>query len=148
MTAEALIAHLDLAPHPEGGWYRQTWLEESEGRPQCSIILFLLRKGEVSRWHRIDSTEVWMFHAGAPLVLATSATMEGPACERILGPEVLAGQSPQILVETMHWQSAHSTGDYTLVSCVVSPAFHFDGFFLADPGFDIPRQPPAARKAP
>ena len=138
MSAPAIIERLGLAPHPEGGWYRQTWLEESEGRPMCSAILFLLQAGESSHWHRVDATEIWMWHAGAPLILSTSATMEGPALARVLGPEVLGGQMPQLMVDTMHWQSARSTGDYTLVSCIVSPAFRFEGFFLAPPGFDIP----------
>lgn len=144
MSAADLITRLDLARHPEGGWYRQTWLEGSEGRPKCSLILFLLQAGEVSHWHRVDAMEIWLWHAGAPLILSTSATTEGPAQDRVLGPDVPGGQMPQLLVDPMHWQAARSTGDYTLVSCVVSPAFRFDGFFLADPGFDIPR----ARKAP
>ncbi|MDP2084753.1 MAG: cupin domain-containing protein [Gemmobacter sp.] len=138
MTATAIIDKLGLAPHPEGGWYRQTWVEGSAGRPQCSAILFLLQAGEVSHWHRVDAAEIWMWHAGAPLVLSTSASDAGPAQARVLGPDVMSGQMPQLLVEPQHWQAARSTGDYTLVSCIVSPAFRFEGFVLAPPGFDIP----------
>lgn len=139
--AEDLIARLDLAPHPEGGWYRQTWLAEAEGdaRPSGTAILFLLKAGERSHWHRVDATEIWFWHAGAPLILSRAARAEGPAVEAVLGPDVLAGQMPQLIVETDHWQAAATTGAYTLVSCTVSPGFRFEGFTLAAPGFDIPR---------
>ncbi|GGE01222.1 hypothetical protein SAMN05421774_101322 [Gemmobacter megaterium] len=139
MTAQAIIRHLGLAPHPEGGWYRQTWAAGNDGRPIGTAILFLLQAGEVSHWHRVDATEIWLYHAGAPLILSVAQTGSGPAQDRILGPDVLADQMPQMIVPPHHWQAARSTGDYTLVSCTVSPGFSFDGFTLAPPGFDIPR---------
>lgn len=139
MSAQAIIARLGLEPHPEGGWYRQTWAAGNPGRPSGTAILFLLQAGEVSHWHRVDATEIWLFHAGAPLVLSTAATGEGPAEDRVLGPDVLGGQMPQLIVPPHHWQAARSTGDWTLVSCTVSPGFRFEGFTLAPPGFDIPR---------
>ena len=139
MTAQAIIRHLGLAPHPEGGWYRQTWAAGNDGRPVGTAILFLLQAGEVSHWHRVDDTEIWLYHAGAPLILSVAQTGSGPAQDRILGPDVLADQMPQMIVPPHHWQAARSTGDYTLVSCTVSPGFSFDGFTLAPPGFDIPR---------
>lgn len=138
--ARALIAALDLSPHPEGGWYRQTWAGPMvQGRASGTAILFLLRAGERSHWHRVDADEIWLWHAGAPLTLSLAATDAGPAIDRRLGPEVLAGQSPQIVVPAHHWQAAQSLGDWTLVSCTVSPGFRFEGFTLAAPGFDIPR---------
>ncbi len=138
--AEQLIARLNLTPHPEGGHYRQTWEAAAPdgGRPAGTAILFLLRGGERSHWHRVDADEIWLWHAGAPLELAISATDAGPASRDLLGGDVLAGQSPQLVVPANHWQAARSTGDYTLVSCTVSPAFQFDGFELAPPDFDIP----------
>ncbi len=139
MTADDIIARLDLRPHPEGGHYRQTWIAENAGRPTGTCIYFLLRAGENSHWHRVDAVEIWFWHAGAPLILSTSATDAGPAQDHILSPEIGINTGPQAIVPTDHWQSAHTTGDWTLVSCTVSPGFTFDGFTLAPPGFDIPR---------
>lgn len=139
MTADAIIAHLNLSPHPEGGYYRQTWIADNAGRPTGTCIYFLLKSGEASHWHTVDATEIWLYHAGAPLILSVSAADTGPATDHTLGPDVLAGQSPQIIVSERHWQAARTTGDYTLVSCTVSPGFDFAGFHLAAPGFDIPR---------
>lgn len=139
MEADELIAHLKLVPHPEGGWYRQTWVADGPGRPSGTAIYFLLRAGEVSHWHRVDATEIWLYHAGAPLVLSVSETDAGPAEDHRLGPDLLQGEAPQVIVPPYHWQAARSTGDWTLVSCTVSPGFDFAGFTLAAPGFDIPR---------
>lgn len=137
--ARALIAALDLLPHPEGGWYRQTWVgPQVDGRASGTAILFLLMAGERSHWHRVDADEIWLWHAGAPLVLSLAASDQGPAEDRILGPEVFDGQSPQIVVPAHHWQAAQSLGGWTLVSCTVSPGFRFEGFTLAAPGFTIP----------
>ncbi|MCH2077392.1 MAG: cupin domain-containing protein [Rhodobacteraceae bacterium] len=139
MNADELIAHLALEPHPEGGWYRQTWIESpSEGRPTGTCIYFLLKEGEASHWHRVDATEIWHYYAGAPLVLSLAETEAGPAVDHLLGPD-LPVQKPQIIVPKDHWQAARATGAYTLVGCTVSPGFSFDGFELAAPGFDIPR---------
>lgn len=139
MTADQIIAQLNLSPHPEGGYYRQTWIEERPtGRPAGTCIYFLLTAGQRSHWHRVDAAEIWHFYAGAPLILSLSATDDGPARDHMLGPDLLSGQAPQIIVPADHWQSAHSTGDWTLVGCTVSPGFTFEGFTLASPTFDIP----------
>jgi len=141
MTADDIIAHLGLTPHPEGGHFRQTWIANAKPGERASgtAIYFLLKAGERSHWHRVDATEIWLYHAGAPLTLSLSASDLGPAHDHILGPDLAAGQAPQIIVPKDHWQAAQSTGDWTLVSCTVSPAFQFDGFTLADPDFTIPR---------
>jgi uncharacterized protein len=138
MTADQIIATLDLQPHPEGGHYRQTWVAENDGRPTGTCIYFLLKAGERSHWHRVDATEIWLYHAGAPLVLSLAETEAGPAADHLLTPDLAAGR-PQIIVPQDHWQAARTTGDFTLVSCTVSPGFRFDGFTLAPDGFDIPR---------
>lgn len=134
--AEEIIARLDLQPHPEGGWYRQTWVgPEVAGRASGTAILFLLRAGEVSHWHRVDADEIWLWHAGAPLILSLGQTA---ARHHRLGPDVLAGEAPQIVVPAGHWQAARPLGVYTLVSCTVSPGFRFAGFDLAPPGWSLP----------
>ncbi len=138
MNAADIIARLKLEPHPEGGHYRQTWMAENEGRPTGTCIYFLLAEGEVSHWHKVDATEIWLYHAGAPLILSISPSETGPAKEHRLSPDLDAGE-PQVIVPEDHWQSARSTGDWTLVSCTVSPGFQFAGFTLATAGFDIPR---------
>ena len=138
MTADEIIAHLNLEPHPEGGHYRQTWVAENDGRPTGTCIYFLLKQGETSHWHRVDATEIWLYHSGAPLVLSLSASEDGPATDHVLSPDLSVG-APQIIVPRHHWQAAATTGDFTLVSCTVSPGFEFEGFELAAPGFDIPR---------
>ena len=139
MTSDAIIAKLGLQPHPEGGFYRQTWVAENDGRPTGTCIYFLLKSGEASHWHRVDATEIWLYHAGAPIVLSLAETDAGPAADHILGPDVLGDQAPQIIVPKDTWQAARTIGDWTLVSCTVSPGFDFAGFTLAPPGFDIPR---------
>ncbi len=138
MTADQIIAHLNLAPHPEGGFFRQTWAADNAGRPSGTCIYFLLKAGQASHWHKVDATEIWLYHAGAPLILSLAASDSGPAIDHLLTPELTKG-APQIIVPEQHWQAARTTGDYTLVSCTVSPGFSFDSFTLAAPGFDIPR---------
>ena len=138
MTADQIIAHLDLAPHPEGGHYRQTWVAENEGRPSGTCIYFLLKDGESSHWHRVDATEIWLYHAGAPLILSMAEADAGPAVDHLLTPDLTKGM-PQIIVPENHWQAARTTGEFTLVSCTVSPGFQFDGFTLAPNGMEIPR---------
>jgi predicted cupin superfamily sugar epimerase len=136
-TARALIERLALAPHPEGGWYRQTWVGPTvQGRASGTAILFLLPAGTRSHWHRVDADEIWLFHAGAPLILSLGETT---ARDITLGPDVLGGQQPQAIVPAHHWQAAATTGEYSLVSCTVSPGFDFAGFTLAPPEFDLPR---------
>ncbi len=139
MNADEIIKFLDLSPHPEGGHYRQTWVAENAGRPTGTCIYFLLKRGENSHWHRVDAAEIWMYHSGAPIVLSMSRNDQGPAHDRLLGPDLAQQQLPQLVVPTGHWQSARTTGDWTLVSCTVSPGFQFEGFDLAGPDFDIPR---------
>jgi predicted cupin superfamily sugar epimerase len=135
---EFLIATLDLSPHPEGGWYRRTWVAAAEDgeRPRGSAIYYLLLEGEVSAPHRIDATELWHFYAGDPLELTLEPPDASPRVQ-VLGPDVAAGHVPQAVVEPGVWQSARSLGRFTLVGATVSPAFCFEGFELrqgpADP---------------
>jgi predicted cupin superfamily sugar epimerase len=144
MTPEEVIAALALRPHPEGGHYRQTWVAAAAPgeRPAGTAILYLLRRGERSHWHRVlDADEVWHFHAGAPLRLRLAEAAEGPARALRLGPDLAAGEAPQAVVPAGWWQAAEGTCDWTLVGCTVSPGFRFQAFELAPPGFDIPGDP-------
>ncbi|MCF6305412.1 MAG: cupin domain-containing protein [Rhodobacteraceae bacterium] len=135
-NAKTIIALLNLSPHPEGGWYRQTWIADANGaRPSGSAIYYLLEAGQKSHWHRIDSTEIWYFNAGAPLTLSLAQTNAGPAREITLGPDILAGHHAHHIVPIQTWQAARSTGDWSLVSCSVSPAFDFSGFHMAPPNW-------------
>ncbi len=131
--ADAVFAVLGLKPHPEGGHYRETWRDvPPDGkRGAGTAILFLLREGERSHWHRVDAAELWIWQAGAALMLRV-----GMGAPRRLGPAVAAGEHLQLLVPRHAWQSAHSLGGWTLCSCIVAPAFSFDGFELAPPGWE------------
>ena len=127
---------------PEGGHFRETWRDhpradrargagkESPLRGAGTAILFLLARGERSHWHRVDASELWVWQAGASLDLRIHGTDDVA-----LGPDLGAGQSPQGLVPPGAWQSAESRGAWTLVTCVVGPAFEFEGFELAPPGW-------------
>lgn len=139
MTAQEIIATLNLSPHPEGGHYRQTWIDKStQGRACGTCIYFLLEAGKPSHWHRVDAVEIWHYYAGAPLLLKRAETEHATRQDLILGPDLANGQRPQGIVEKDWWQAAQTKGDWTLVGCKVSPGFQFDGFVLADPDFDIP----------
>jgi uncharacterized protein len=135
-SAKEIIVRLGLEPHPEGGWYRETFRDtrEIDGRAASTAIYFLLDVGEVSEWHRVDAVEVWHWHAGAPLVITTSPNGHDAAAV-YLGPDIAAGQRPQVVVPAGHWQTATSLGAWTLVGCTVAPGFRFEGFELAPPGW-------------
>lgn len=148
--ARALIDRLGLAPHPEGGWYRETWRADAAAgaRAAGTAILFLLEQGQRSHWHRVDATEIWFWHAGHPLRLLTAPNERGPGwpngggpgrggtvSEVLLGGDIMAGQSPQALVPADHWQATQADAGWGLVSCTVTPGFDFAGFTLAPPGW-------------
>jgi predicted cupin superfamily sugar epimerase len=133
-TAAEMIDRLGLKPHPEGGWYRETWRSEAaqpDGRAAGTAILFLLEAGQRSHWHRVDAEELWIYQAGAPLRLFTAS--DGVTVEGLLGPS--AAEAPQRLVRTGEWQAAEAEGGWTLATCVVVPGFSFDGFELAPEGW-------------
>lgn len=143
MTAEEVIARLKLEPHPEGGFFRETWRAEAVAgeRPSGTAIYFLLKEGQTSAWHRVDATEIWHFHAGAPLLLRIAEAAEtggseaGSIAAHILGRDLQDGQAPQVIVPPHAWQSAKSLGAWTLVGCTVSPGFLFSGFEMAPEGW-------------
>lgn len=136
LPAASVISALDLAPHPEGGHYRETWRDAPArgGRGAGTAILFLLAAGERSRWHRVDAAELWLWQAGGPLALSVSPDGRLVRTMR-LGPAPAAAESLQGLAPAGQWQAAESLGRWTLVSCVVAPAFRFEGFEMAPPGW-------------
>jgi predicted cupin superfamily sugar epimerase len=118
-------------------FYRQIWRAENEGRAVGTGIYFLLKDGGHSHWHEVDAAEIWLYRAGAPLILSLSETDTGPATDHLLTPDLSKGE-PQLIVPQGHWQAARTTSDYTLVNCTVSPGFEFKGFTLAAPYFETP----------
>jgi uncharacterized protein len=141
ITASAVIEHLGLSPHPEGGWHAETWRAPSEGgrRPSASAILYLLGAGERSHWHRVDAAEIWQYSAGDPLELRVWAGEAAPVVTHRLGDGTTdeAGL-PQVVVPAGAWQAARPLGAWTLVGCIVSPAFEFAGFELAADDWEPP----------
>jgi len=136
-TAQDLIAALKLERHPEGGWYNQTYRDPLgvDGRAHSTAIFYLLEGGDRSHWHRVDAVEIWHHYAGAPLELRLSD--DGRTLRTLtLGPDILAGQTPQGIVRKDEWQSARSLGAWTLVGCTVAPGFEFSGFVMAEPDWE------------
>jgi uncharacterized protein len=137
LSAADVIRLLELAPHPEGGHFRETFRDsvvDATGRAASTAIYFLLAAREVSRWHRVDAAEAWHWHAGAPLAL-TIADTAGRRSIR-LGVDLAAGERPQAVVPAGAWQQAASLGAWTLVGCTVAPGFQFSGFEMAPPDFE------------
>jgi uncharacterized protein len=160
MTDEAdrIIASLGLQPHPEGGWYRETWRDVPGGtgrdvpggtgrdvpggtgrdmradgsRGSGTAIYYLLRAGERSHWHRVDAVEIWHWYAGGALTLSVSEDGKH-VTEHALGPSLELGHRPQVIVPAGAWQAATPRSRWVLVGCTVSPAFDFAGFELAPP---------------
>lgn len=127
-----LIARHGLKPHTEGGYYRETLRlpgAQPGDRSPMTAILFLLDTGERSHWHRVDAAELWLWHAGSPLLVHIEDE-DGRFATHRLGPD-----APQAVVPPQGWQSAEAQSGWALVSCVVTPGFDFAGFELAPPGW-------------
>ncbi|MEE4024791.1 cupin domain-containing protein [Gordonia sp. PKS22-38] len=137
---------LHLTPHPEGGWYSETWRSAvtipgaalppdfSGDRVAATAIYFLLLPGEQSAWHTVRGAELWLFHRGAPVMLELGGDGPEPRAPAAVtvGPDVEAGHRPQALVPPKTWQRARPAGDEpSLVSCIVAPGFDFADFRLA-----------------
>lgn len=135
--ADNLIRELNLLPHPEGGHYRETFRDDvtGQGRAASTAIYYLLKAGERSHWHRVDAAEVWHWYAGDALELRIAGASSTVTVHR-LGPNIVAGERPQIIVPRDHWQSASPLGRFTLAGCTVAPAFQFSGFEMAPPGWN------------
>ena len=139
-----------MRAHPEGGWYAETWRAAARDgeRPPGSAILYLLAAGERSHWHRFDADEVWQYSAGDPLELRVWVEGETVITVHRLGGDVAGGAAVQAVVPAGAWQSARPLGAWTLVGCIVTPAFEFDGFELAPDGWEPPVAPDAGAARP
>ncbi|HUO21222.1 MAG TPA: cupin domain-containing protein [Caulobacteraceae bacterium] len=141
LAAQTVIAQLGLAPHPEGGWFAETFRDGEDanggdpvGRAASTAIYYLLEAGQTSAWHRVtDAAEVWHHYAGAPLRLSLKPSLDGPVQDHVLGSDLAAGQRPQAVCPRGVWQSAASLGAWTLCGCTVAPGFEFASFELAPP---------------
>ena len=136
------VRRLDLAPHPEGGWFRETWRSELTlhdavlpahypgPRSAGTAILFVLMPGQQSAWHTVRSAELWLHHRGSPLLLDYGPDIDGTTTQ-VLGPDIASGEQPQLIVPPGYWQRARPRDpEPALVSCVVVPGFDFDDFAL------------------
>lgn len=141
-SAKDIIRLLELKPHPEGGFYKETFRDNDAGwnkqgskgvRGHSTAIYYLLEVGDCSAWHRVnDAVEVWHYYAGAPLVLTLSLDGHEAQSHR-LGPNIDFGERPQVIVPAKCWQTAESLGEWTLAGCTVAPGFEFAGFEMAPP---------------
>lgn len=134
MKASEVVAQLQLAPHPEGGWYREIYRSADrvqrgeQSRSATTAIYYLLEQHQLSRWHVVDADEIWHFYSGTSLELLAY----DPA-SRQLQRQVLSAAAPVGVIPAGVWQAARSLGEYSLVGCTVSPGFEFSGFqFTAD----------------
>jgi len=148
MNPDDIIALLDMQPHPEGGYYKETFrdgacmvTESGTTRAAGTAIYYLLTVGDCSAWHRVDAAEIWHHYAGAPLAITISENGHDAAAYR-LGANLMQGERPQLVVPAGAWQTAESLGLWTLVGCTVAPGFEFSGFEMAPPDWrPMPRAP-------
>jgi uncharacterized protein len=134
LSAADVVRILDLKPHPEGGYFRETFRDAggaASTRGYSTAIYYLLARGERSHWHRVDAAEVWHWYAGAPLALEIAAGGHATSERLLLGANLTNGERPQAIVPAHAWQAAESLGDWTLVGCTVAPGFEFAGFEMA-----------------
>jgi predicted cupin superfamily sugar epimerase len=133
---QSILDVLQLAPHPEGGFFVETWRDPTPPRGVGTAIYYAMDGGRWQRWHRVDAVEIWHHYAGAPVDLEL---VDASGVRRIirLGSDLEAGQRPQHVIPAGEWQRARSTGDWSLCGCTVSPAFDFAGFELVE-GDDPP----------
>lgn len=143
-SPQAIIDHLGLEKHPEGGWYTQTWRDgptstQDGERGAGSAIYYLLEEGQRSHWHKIDAVEIWYFHLGMPLELSISEDAKTSDLH-LLGPDLKRDMRPQVTVPSHAWQSAYAPFGWSLVGCTVTPAFLFETFEMAPKGW-LPGKP-------
>ncbi|KAI1328450.1 cupin family protein [Xylariaceae sp. FL0255] len=142
-TAQDIIKALNLSPHPEKGYFIETFRDtatNADGKSHSTCIYYLLEGDSgISHWHRVHgSVETWHHYAGAPLQLSLSHNDGSATRTKTLGKNILGGEEPQVIVQSNEWQCAKSLGDWTLVGCTVAPAFTMEAFEMAEPGWEPP----------
>ncbi len=136
MSSQELIKHFNLQPHPEGGFYNETYrsdilVETPHGmRSASTAIHFLITKDSISHFHRLSSDEGWHFHLGSPLKII-EITKEGDLIETILGSNFNSSEKLQYIVKAGNWFASTSLGEYSFVGCTVAPGFDFSDFEMA-----------------
>lgn len=134
MTPEKIISILEMQPHPEGGWYKETWRDQCESRSRGTAIYFLLEAHQHSHWHKVDAVEMWHWYAGSAMELHQ---YDGDTQKvEILGLDLAKGHRPQLLVPKDVWQKSVPVDGWVLVGCTVCPGFVFEGFELAEAGWE------------
>jgi uncharacterized protein len=138
IDSAGVIEALGMREHPEGGWYVETWRAPSPDgeRPAGSAILYLLAERQRSHWHRVDAAEIWQYAGGDPLELRVWAEGDPAVTVHRLSADLAAGNVVQAVVPAGAWQAARSLSAWTLVGCIVTPAFEFAGFELAPPDWE------------
>lgn len=134
LTPDQIIKTLNMQPHPEGGWYAETWRDSAKPRASGTAIYFLLEAHQHSHWHKVDATEIWHWYAGAAMELHLSDGEQKSVA--LLGPDLSRGQRPQLIVPSDEWQKSVPVDGWVLVGCTVSPGFEFDKFELAAEGWE------------
>ena len=133
MSARELVGKLALLPHPEGGWYREIYrarerVQTRRGlRSALTTIYYLLEQQQLSRWHVVESPEIWHFYDGAPLELLEYDPVARRLVRHVLG-NVRDGNDTVAVIEAGVWQAARSRGEFSLVGCSVGPGFEFEDF--------------------
>ena len=137
LTAAEVITLLNLEPHIEGGFYKQTFADKpgANGTPLSTAIYYFLENRGQNSWHRLDTVEVWHWYAGAPMLIRASRNGK-TVVESTLGPDIAAGGRPQVVIPANAWQRARSLGDWSLAGCTVSPGFQYSKFEQAPPGWE------------
>ncbi|XP_038057742.1 uncharacterized protein LOC119729232 isoform X4 [Patiria miniata] len=143
-TAQDIINKLQLLPHPEGGFYRETYRSESknsDGESHGTAIYYIMSKSDGLVWHRIrGKNELWHFYAGDPAEVLTAAPDGVLQKKTIFGPDIFQDQEPQFLIRADYWQMARCLGEWTLFGCTVSPGFEFADFEMAPKGWQPTEQ--------
>lgn len=140
-SAESVIQAFNLKPHPEGGFFRELYRSTQNvhsspvdgERSALTHIYFLLRKGDISRFHKVEHDEIWNVYEGAPIKLVHFDSEAGTLQEEIIGHGC---ENYCTVIERKKYQAAESTGEYTLVGCSVGPGFDFKDFAFIDGGSD------------
>jgi len=143
MTAAEVVHELELTPHPEGGFYRETHRSILDGdghhgtsnRVASTVIYFLIARDQNNRWHKVDADEIWFWHAGADLELSIVDPSTDVQTVLRIGTSGENHAAPHGVVPPQWWQSARTLGEWTLVSCVVTPGFEWSKFVLAPTGW-------------